>query len=676
MSTLPSIIQSGLRGLIRHNPLFLVSALLLLVGAWLVNPPAATGGRERENIVPLLFAVQGYELTLLGAAWLLARRGLVRDVRNLVLVLAPFLLDVSCTNALAAEETTTWPGHALAVGTLLALVGAKAAVAARLLGRVYDRGAWAALLAGPVAVALLPIGTSFLAHRGASGDELALAGGLALAGLALTVGWGAGRAADVRLLAPISLGVAGWHVLGTAWSHSGSLLLVVGPTLAALGVALPRLAWPTVADKVTPLVLPALGALCCGLPGLDRPEPFLGLSAWQTGLLALGAIHGFHAARQGTLPFVLGVLAAIDLAAGGATLAGSLAHVGRGAAEPLALFALFAWGLARRAPAPALAVPLLLGAALTYRLHPVGRAALDAVLALDLVGAGLLAWTHRVHGTSLDGARARFAGALLLLVPIHVEAAWGPYGEAAAPGLARATLAALLALGLATRLRVYALPGLLLPLEAARGLAPGGAAGWGALGIAGAFGLVAAGVAVSLQRERLLAWLEAEPRDEDEAPAPIAARTFSLPAALGVIALATFATALFAQNAHASTDHRARSRAVGALKTIQTAQTLFREGDKDRDGVPDYARALSELGRARLIDEVLASGVKSGYRFSITVAPDAPEFLWMAVAAPLDPGPDRPWLVTNHTGVIQVSPTPVELNPRCALPQPPLPVGR
>ena len=47
-----------------------------------------------------------------------------------------------------------------------------------------------------------------------------------------------------------------------------------------------------------------------------------------------------------------------------------------------------------------LALPLGLAALLTARLAPFGNT-FDAVLALDMVGAGILAWAHRAGGGAL-----------------------------------------------------------------------------------------------------------------------------------------------------------------------------------------------------------------------------------------------------------------------------------
>ncbi|MFC1707954.1 hypothetical protein ACFL59_14255, partial [Planctomycetota bacterium] len=53
--------------------------------------------------------------------------------------------------------------------------------------------------------------------------------------------------------------------------------------------------------------------------------------------------------------------------------------------------------------------------------------------------------------------------------------------------------------------------------------------------------------------------------------------------------------------------------AIATLRTIVTCQTLYRDGDKDGDGVPNYATSLAELAKVHLIDMVLATGMKQGY---------------------------------------------------------------
>jgi hypothetical protein len=117
---------------------------------------------------------------------------------------------------------------------------------------------------------------------------------------------------------------------------------------------------------------------------------------------------------------------------------------------------------------------------------------------------------------------------------------------------------------------------------------------------------------------------------------------------------------------------------IGSLKTINTAQTLFREGDKDADGTLDYG-ALAELSDAGLIDAVLGGGQKNGYVFQVAASPTTPEFLWMAVASPAAPGTSTGvrHFVTNQAGVIYYSTTtPFAITPDCAIPAGAVPVGK
>lgn len=94
--------------------------------------------------------------------------------------------------------------------------------------------------------------------------------------------------------------------------------------------------------------------------------------------------------------------------------------------------------------------------------------------------------------------------------------------------------------------------------------------------------------------------------------------------------------------------------AIGALKTINTAQTLFREGDKNGDEDLEYAGSTLELSDTRLIDSIMGSGVKQGYVFRVLHSAPTPEFLWIAAADPVGPPGEgeRRSFVTNHAGVI------------------------
>jgi alkylhydroperoxidase/carboxymuconolactone decarboxylase family protein YurZ len=107
--------------------------------------------------------------------------------------------------------------------------------------------------------------------------------------------------------------------------------------------------------------------------------------------------------------------------------------------------------------------------------------------------------------------------------------------------------------------------------------------------------------------------------------------------------------------------------AIGALKAISNAQSLFREGDKDNDGELQYANTLKKLGDTQLIDSVLASGTKYGYRFKLGVGAEMKgQFMWMVVASPTKPGMRH--FAANHTGLIYYSEsTPFKINGKCQI---------
>lgn len=78
--------------------------------------------------------------------------------------------------------------------------------------------------------------------------------------------------------------------------------------------------------------------------------------------------------------------------------------------------------------------------------------------------------------------------------------------------------------------------------------------------------------------------------------------------------------------------------AIESLQAIATAQALYREEDKDGNGVLDYAPDLASLGRCGLIDPDLAAGERRGYRFAVRHHVGSPSldcFVWTATAAPI-----------------------------------------
>lgn len=103
------------------------------------------------------------------------------------------------------------------------------------------------------------------------------------------------------------------------------------------------------------------------------------------------------------------------------------------------------------------------------------------------------------------------------------------------------------------------------------------------------------------------------------------------------------------------------ANAIGAMRTLSTAQSIFRESDRDQDGMFDYGN-LMDLGKTNLIDNKLASGTKQGYVFECEPSTKNPEYIWWATAHPKDPKSGGPCFFTNHSGVIYTSDEPIEVN--------------
>jgi len=96
--------------------------------------------------------------------------------------------------------------------------------------------------------------------------------------------------------------------------------------------------------------------------------------------------------------------------------------------------------------------------------------------------------------------------------------------------------------------------------------------------------------------------------------------------------------------------------AVGGLRAICNAQTLFREGDKDEDNTLQYAASLQQLVNTPkgedLIDEVLAGGTKQGYRYTLG-RPD-PQHFWVK-AAPIPGSGHIRYFYTDQSNTLYFS---------------------
>ncbi len=127
---------------------------------------------------------------------------------------------------------------------------------------------------------------------------------------------------------------------------------------------------------------------------------------------------------------------------------------------------------------------------------------------------------------------------------------------------------------------------------------------------------------------------------------------FTLIELMIVIAIIAIIAAIAIPNLIQARKHGNEASAIGALKTISTSQSIFREGDKEQDGNLDYGM-LSELSNFGLVDSVLGSGTKQGYLFQAAYGFTTSEFLWFSIANPAISGTtgDR-YFTTNQAGVI------------------------
>jgi len=134
---------------------------------------------------------------------------------------------------------------------------------------------------------------------------------------------------------------------------------------------------------------------------------------------------------------------------------------------------------------------------------------------------------------------------------------------------------------------------------------------------------------------------------------------FTLIELMIVIAIIAIIAAIAIPNLIEARKGSNEAAAIGALRTISTAQNIFREGDKDKNNTNEYASAMSLLGSTNLIDSVLSSGSKQGYSFStVVIAGSTSLYKWTAGAQPVVPGStgDRYFFI-DESGVIRFANT-------------------
>jgi len=155
---------------------------------------------------------------------------------------------------------------------------------------------------------------------------------------------------------------------------------------------------------------------------------------------------------------------------------------------------------------------------------------------------------------------------------------------------------------------------------------------------------------------------------------------FTLIELMIVIAIIAIIAAIAIPNLLAARKNGNEAAAIGALKTLNSAQTLYREGDKDSNTTLDYGN-IQQLSNTTMIDGVLGGGTKQGYVFDCRPSSTTGQFLWFANANPAAPTTtgDR-YFCTNHAGVIYYTAgqgASIVINTAdCSIPTTLLPVGK
>jgi len=126
---------------------------------------------------------------------------------------------------------------------------------------------------------------------------------------------------------------------------------------------------------------------------------------------------------------------------------------------------------------------------------------------------------------------------------------------------------------------------------------------------------------------------------------------FTLIELMIVIAIIAIIAAIAIPNLIEARKGANESAAIATLRTMVTVQTLFRDGDKDSDGTPNYGTNLAVLQAANLIDTVLASGTKQGYLVTLL----GQTFAWTADAHPQSNNTGNRRFFVDESGVIRFS---------------------
>jgi prepilin-type N-terminal cleavage/methylation domain-containing protein len=131
---------------------------------------------------------------------------------------------------------------------------------------------------------------------------------------------------------------------------------------------------------------------------------------------------------------------------------------------------------------------------------------------------------------------------------------------------------------------------------------------------------------------------------------------FTLIELMIVIAIIAIIAAIAIPNLLEARKSANESAAISSLRTLVTTQQLFRDSDRDGDGLADFAQnftALAASANGSLIDSTLASGTKQGYSFAMSVPTG--NLSWSCVATPVSNKTGTRRFFADESGVIRFS---------------------
>ncbi|MDB5293250.1 MAG: hypothetical protein JWL69_4491 [Phycisphaerales bacterium] len=184
--TLRPSVRSLLVGFLVHrNPFYLLSALCMVAGCFALNSGLAPRTAEVPKLLVLLGTLNVYEAMVVALGlFLIRRRRLLRDGRTLLLIEAPFLVDLTFLNA--ETGSVSLKAGALLSSLVLLLALLKVGVVLRILGNRLPRRAFAFISLELATLLMLPTVFKWFESRGTvTGSHFYLAwwaAGLLLAG--------------------------------------------------------------------------------------------------------------------------------------------------------------------------------------------------------------------------------------------------------------------------------------------------------------------------------------------------------------------------------------------------------------------------------------------------------------------------------------------------------------